>query len=73
MAVPQGRSERRGEEVPTALGVTVRPYNGSWRMENTLQYFRASERCENDAGGLFQHPAKRPEPCEPIGQASSVV
>ena len=54
----QGRSERRGEEVPTALCVAVRPYNDSWRTENTLQCFRASERHENAAGGIFQHPAR---------------
>ena len=58
MAVQQGRSERRGEEVPTALCVAVRPYNDSWRTENTLQCFRASERHENAAGGIFQHPAR---------------
>jgi len=37
--VQRGRSERRGEEVRTALRVAVRPYNGSWRTENPLQRF----------------------------------
>ncbi len=55
-AVQQGRSGRRGEEVPTELCVAVHPYNDSWRTENTLQFFRASERRENTAGRLFQHP-----------------
>ena len=59
-SVQQGRSERRGEEVPTALCVAVRPYNDSWRTENTLQFFRASERRENDADGRFQHPVSLP-------------
>jgi len=52
----QGRSERRGEEVLTALCVAVRPLNGSWRTENALQCFRASKRGENAADGLFQQP-----------------
>ena len=34
MAVQQGRSERRGEEVRTSLCVAVRHGNGSWRTEN---------------------------------------
>ena len=34
----QGRSERRGEEVPPALCVAVRRYNGSWRADKPLQY-----------------------------------
>jgi hypothetical protein len=32
-AVQQGRSKRRGEEVRTALRVTVRPCNESWRTD----------------------------------------
>jgi hypothetical protein len=39
MAVQQGRSERRGEEVRPALRVTVRPYNESWRTDKPLLYF----------------------------------
>jgi len=39
-SVQQGRSERSGEEVHTALCVAVRPCNGSWRMEKPLQRFR---------------------------------
>ena len=42
-AVQQGRSERRGEEVRTALREAVRPCNGSWRTEKPLQYFRLRE------------------------------
>jgi hypothetical protein len=38
-AVQQSRSERRGEEVRTALRVTVRPGNESWRTDKPLQYF----------------------------------
>ena len=36
-AVQQGRSERRGEEVRTALRVAVRPSNRSWRTEKPFQ------------------------------------
>ena len=39
-AVQQGRSERRGEEVHTALRVGRSPLNGSWRTEKPLQCFR---------------------------------
>jgi len=37
MAVQQGRSERRGEEVPTALREAVRPSHDSWRTEKPLE------------------------------------
>jgi len=30
----------------------------SKEARRTLRYVEPSERCENDAGGLFQHPAK---------------
>jgi hypothetical protein len=33
----QGRSKRRGEEVPTALREAVRPSHDSWRMEKPLE------------------------------------
>ena len=36
MAVQRGRSERRGEEVRTALRVTVRPCSASWRTDKPL-------------------------------------
>ena len=52
----QGRNKQREEEVPSALCEAVRPENGSWRMENTLQCFRASGRRENAAGRRFEHP-----------------
>ena len=39
-AVQQGRSERRGEEVRTALRGAVRPCHRSWRTEKPLQCFR---------------------------------
>jgi len=38
--VQQGRSERRGEEVHTALRGAVRPLNESWRTEKPLQEFQ---------------------------------
>src|ERR1700704_2382437 len=33
--------ESKPEEVPTALRGAVRPFNGSWRTEKPLQYFRS--------------------------------
>ena len=36
----QGRSERRSEEVRTALCVAIRPCNGSWRTGKPLRCFR---------------------------------
>ena len=33
----------------------------SEEARRTLRYVESSERCENDAGGLFQHPARRME------------
>jgi hypothetical protein len=63
----QGRSERRDEEVRPARRGAVRPCNRSWRTRKPHQCFRlpnnsrrASERCDNAAGRLFQHPASRP-------------
>jgi hypothetical protein len=38
-SVQQGCSERRGEEVYTALRVGRSPCNGSWRTERPLQRF----------------------------------
>ncbi len=39
MAVQQGRSERRGEEVRTALRGAVCPLNSSWQTEKLLTCF----------------------------------
>ena len=33
----------------------------SEEARRTLRYVESSERCENDAGGLFQHPVRRME------------
>jgi hypothetical protein len=56
-ARPQ-RVKRRGGTARTSCGRS--PLDRSWRTENTLQYFRASERRENAAGELFQHPVRFP-------------
>jgi len=65
----QGHSERRGEEVQTALCVCRSPIG--WILANGTPTYSASnlreshsvrwasERSENAAGGLFQHPAER--------------
>ena len=64
----QGRGEQRGEEVRTVLRVGRSPFelilaNGKVppvipTSERLCSVHRASERCENAAGGLFQHSAR---------------
>jgi hypothetical protein len=46
-SVQQGRSERRGEEVHTALRVGRSPLEGSWRTENLLQCFLSEKPLPN--------------------------
>ena len=42
--VRQGRSERRGEEVHTALRVNRSPFVQSWRTDKIIKCFRPPER-----------------------------
>ena len=67
-SVQQGRSERRGEELPTALRGAFRTYNdlGEWKNPTCISDFRESQSDVeplNDArmplAGLYQQPAKK--------------
>ncbi len=55
-AILQGRSERRGEELRTALRVGRSPLQcilANGKIPQGFRHPRASERCENAAGDVF--------------------